>query len=289
MHDPSARPTALVTGASRGIGKAIALALADAGFDVVAAARSVAPGETRAHQVRDASGAPLPGSLTETVAAVRRRGVEALAVPLDLLDRASMDAAVARALERFGRVDVLVNNAIYQGAGLTDRFLDGDFADMERVFAGNVVAQAYLARLVLPSMLARGGGTIVNLTSHAGMIDPPYPVDRGGWSFAHGATKAALHRMAGVLHAELADRGIRAFNLEPGIVTSESFLASMGADARMLREFPHAPVEVPAAVCAWLCTSPEADALAGGAPVHAQPLCKRRGLLPGWPPARSDA
>jgi len=281
-----ARRTAFITGASRGIGRAIALALADAGFDIAAAARTQRPGERRAHQVLDARGAPLPGSLEETCALVRERGRDVIALPLDLLDRASMEAAVASALARFERIDVLVNNAIYQGEGLTDRFLDGDFAAMERVFEGNVIAQAYLARLVLPHMLARGGGTIVNLTSHAGLIDPPYPVDRGGWSFAHGATKAALHRMAGVLHAELGERGIRAFNLEPGIVTSESFLASMGEDARMLREFKHAPPEVPAAVCAWLCTSPDADAFAGGAVVHAQPLCKQRGLLPGWPPAK---
>lgn len=281
-----ARRTAFITGASRGIGRAIALALADAGFDIAAAARTQRAGERRAHQVLDARGAPLTGSLEETCALVRERGRDVIALPLDLLDRASMDAAVASALARFSRLDVLVNNAIYQGEGLTDRFLDGDFAAMERVFEGNVIAQAYLARLVLPPMLAQGGGTIVNLTSHAGLIDPPYPVDRGGWSFAHGATKAALHRMAGVLHAELGERGIRAFNLEPGIVTSESFLASMGKDARMLREFKHAPPEVPAAVCAWLCTSPEADAFAGGAVVHAQPLCKQRGLLPGWPPAK---
>lgn len=276
---------AFVTGASRGIGKATALALADAGFDIVATARTVQPGDIVDHMVRDAQGRGLPGSLEETAAEVTRRGRAVLSLPLDLLDRASMDNAVAQARARFRRIDVLVNNAIYQGEGLGERFLESDFEAMERVFQGNVIAQAYLTRLVLPQMLEAGAGTVINLTSHAALIDPPYPVDAGGWSYAHGATKAAFHRMAGVLHAELGDRGIRAYNLEPGIVTSESFLAAMGEDARMLQEFPSAPVEVPAAVAVWLCTNPDAPSLAGGDPIHAQPFCKRMGLVSGWPPS----
>jgi len=274
---------AFVTGASRGIGKATTIALAKAGFDIVATARTIQPGDVVDHMVRDAEGRGLPGSLAETTEAVRLEGRAALPLPLDLLDRASIDLAVSRTVEQFGRIDVLVNNAIYQGEGLNERFLESDFDAMERVFQGNAIAQAYLTRLILPTMLAAGGGTVINLTSHAALVDPPYPVENGGWSYAHGATKAALHRMAGVLQAELGDRGIRAYNLEPGIVTSESFLAAMGGDARMLDEFPSAPVEVPAAVAAWLCTEADAASLAGGETIHAQPLCKRLRLVPGWP------
>ena len=76
-------------------------------------------------------------------------------------------------------------------------------------------------------------GIVVNLTSEAGMIDPPLKLARGGWGFAHGATKAALHRMAGYLKVEYGDRGIRAYNLEPGLVLSESFLASLGEDSEL--------------------------------------------------------
>ena len=277
---------AFVTGASRGIGKATAIALAKAGFDIVATARTLQPGDIVDHMVRDAEGRGLPGSLAQTAEAVERQGRAALPVSLDLLDRTSIDDAVSRALEQFGRIDVLVNNAIYQGEGLNERFLESDFSAMERVFQGNAIAQAYLTRLILPAMLDAGRGTVINLTSHAGLVDPPYPVEEGGWSYAHGATKAALHRMAGVLQAELGDRGIRAYNLEPGIVTSESFLAAMGGDARMLDEFPSAPVEVPAAVAAWLCAAPDSESLAGGETVHAQPLCKRLRLVPGWPPTK---
>lgn len=278
------RKVALVTGTSRGIGKATALALARSGHDIVATARTVKEGDTHPHQVRDASGATLPGSLEATGAEIRAAGRDALLQPMDLLDRSSMDATVNAALRAFGRIDVLVNNAIYQGAGLMDDFLMGDLDGMERCFQGNVMAQVYLTRRVLPHMLERGSGIVVNMTSAAGMTDPPLPLARGGWGFAHGATKAAFHRMAGLLHVEYADRGIRAYNLEPGLVLTESTVAALGETSEIEKlGFPSAPPEVPAAVAAWICNDPEAEALAGQN-IHAQPFCAKRGLLPGWPP-----
>ena len=132
-------------------------------------------------------------------------------------------------------------------------------------------------------MLERGDGIIVNLTSAAGMVDPPLKLAEGGWGFAHGATKAALHRMAGLLHVEYGDRGIRAYNLEPGLVRSESLIASLGENTELERMgIKSAPVEVPAAVIRWLCTSDDAVAMSGEN-IHAQPFCKRNQLLPGWP------
>ena len=112
---------------------------------------------------------------------------------------------------------------------------------------GNVIAQVRLTRLVLRAMLERGAGIIVNLTSSAGMVDPPLKLAEGGWGYAHGATKAALHRMAGILHLEYGDRGIRAYNLEPGLVRRESLIASLG-EVTKLEEMgvKSAPVEVPA-------------------------------------------
>ena len=279
-----ARPVALVTGASRGIGKASCLALARSGHDLVACARTVEAGDQFDHRVHNPDGSALPGSLEETRAEVEELGVDVLTQRLDLLDRASMDAAVAGAIDRFGRIDVLVNNAIYQGEGLTDDFLEGSLDAMARVFEGNVLAQVYLTRLVLPHMFEKGGGIIINMTSAAGMTDPPVKLADGGWSFAHGATKAALHRMAGILQLEYGDRGIRAYNLEPGLVRSESLIASMGEVTRLeALGIPSAPVEVPGAVVAWLATDPEAEALAGQN-VHAQPFCAKRKLLDGWPP-----
>lgn len=274
---------AVVTGASRGIGKATALALADAGFDLVLAARTVRRGDEHADMVRDAQGASLPGSLEETREAVIAKGRRARVQRLDLLESKTLEALVNDTLAEWGHIDVLVNNAIYQGPGLMADFLDGPIEELEKVFQGNVIAQVRLTRLVLRGMIDRGDGIIVNLTSEAGMIDPPLKLAKGGWGFAHGATKAALHRMAGILHLEYGDRGIRAYNLEPGLVRSESLIASMG-EASELEQLGirSAPVEVPAAVIRWLCTAEEARAMSGEN-VHAQPFCKRNGLLPGWP------
>ena len=281
----SERRIALVTGASRGIGRATALALADAGFDLVLAARTLRAGDRHDDMVTARDGSALPGSLEETAEEVRARGVRTRVQKLDLLERDSMDALVRDTLDDWGRIDVLVNNAIYQGPGLMADFLDGPIEGLERAFQGNVIAQVYLTRLVLPAMLARGSGIVVNLTSAAGMIDPPLPLARGGWGYAHGATKAALHRLAGWLHVEYGARGLRAYNLEPGLVLSESYVASLGETSELEQlGYPSAPVEVPAAVIAWLCTADEAVDMSGEN-IHAQPFCKRRGLLPGWPPA----
>lgn len=274
---------ALVTGASRGIGRATALALAEAGFDLVLAARTLAPGEQSDDLPRMPDGSALPGSLEETARVARTHGVRVSTRRMDLLERETIDALVETALHDFGRIDVLVNNAIYQGPGLMADFLEGSMEGFEKAVEGNLVAQTHLTRLVLRSMLDRGSGIIINMTSEAGMIDPPLPLERGGWSFAHGATKAGLHRMAGILHLEYGGRGIRAYNLEPGFVTSESCVAAMGELSAIEKlGVRTAPVEVPAAVVRWLCTDGEA-AEYSGRNIHAQPFCKQRGLIAGWP------
>ena len=276
---------ALVTGASRGIGKAVCLALAEKGFDIVASARTVKAGDVHDHMQRNRDGSALPGSLEESAEAIRALGREVLLQRMDLLDPPSSDALVDAAIDRFGRIDVLVNNGIYQGKGLMADFLTGDLDDIRDAFEANVIAQVHLTRLVLPHMFARGGGVVVNMTSAAGMMDPPVTLERGGWGFGHGATKAALHRMAGMLQLEYGGRGLRAYNLEPGMVLSESFLASMEGTDLLELGLPSAPVEVPAAVTAWLCTDPAAVELAGQN-IHAQPFCAKRGLVPGWPPPK---
>ena len=274
---------AIVTGASRGIGKATALALAEGGFDVVLAARTVHTGDEHPDMLRNQDGSALPGSLEETRKAVEALGRRARVQRLDLLEAPTIDALVADTLADWGRIDVLVNNAIYQGPGLMADFLEGSIEELEKVFQGNVIAQVRLTRLALRAMLERGSGIVVNLTSSAGMVDPPLKLAHGGWGYAHGATKAALHRMAGILHLEYGDRGIRAYNLEPGLVRSESLIASLGEDTELEKMgVQSAPVEVPAAVIRWLCTADEAAAMSGEN-VFAQPFCKKNALLPGWP------
>jgi NAD(P)-dependent dehydrogenase (short-subunit alcohol dehydrogenase family) len=102
-------PVAFVTGASRGIGKAVAISFAQAGYDVAITARSLVEGEEREHSstVRESNTRPLPGSLGATAEAIRATGRSVLSVPSDLMDLASIGAATATVLERWGRVDVL--------------------------------------------------------------------------------------------------------------------------------------------------------------------------------------
>jgi NAD(P)-dependent dehydrogenase (short-subunit alcohol dehydrogenase family) len=222
----------------------------------------------------------MPGSLAEAASEVRARGREARVVRLDLLDRASVLAAAEEALAAFGRVDLLVNNAIYQGPGIMDRILDVDLVSAERVFLGNVIHQLLLVQRLLPPMLERKSGCIVNLVSGAGMSDPPAPPESGGWGFVYGASKAALIRMAGCLAIEHAGSGVSFFGVDPGLVLTES-MREQGLVDELTRFVPGAPPEVPAAVIAWLATDPAAQEWHGRI-LHAQELALERRLVPDW-------
>jgi NAD(P)-dependent dehydrogenase (short-subunit alcohol dehydrogenase family) len=281
------KPVAFVTGASRGIGKAGALALADAGYDVVLTARTLAAGEKYDYgsTVADA-GTPraMPGSLEETAATIRERGGEALPVRLDLMDRNSIAAAVKEALAAWEQIDVLYNNGIYQGPGVMDGFLDLPQDKLELVFEGNFFAQFFLTRLILDHMLERGEGTIVNMTSSAAVSDPEHPTGQGGWGFAYGASKGALHRMAGMIHVELNSRGIRAYNVDPGHVPTEALREILGEDSAVFKMQVElgTPAEVPAAMLVWILTTDEGRERSGET-FHAPEFCAERGLVPGWP------
>jgi NAD(P)-dependent dehydrogenase (short-subunit alcohol dehydrogenase family) len=277
----SSSPIALVTGASRGIGRATALALADAGYDVAIAARTVHEGEGRMTpgSARDPQETTVvAGSLDSTAAAIEDRGRRALPVAMDLLDRASIDAMVNTVLADWGPIDAVVNNAIYQGPGRMDRVLELDLDDATKLVVGNYVHQLHLIQLVVPGMLERGGGRIVNLASATATMDPPAPAGDGGWGLGYGASKAAFLRVAGQLHVEFAARGLLAFNVDPGFTTNDK-----PSDATFSARFRGAPPEVAAAVIAWLCSAPEAEEHAGTL-VFSQSLCKRMQLLEGWPP-----
>jgi NAD(P)-dependent dehydrogenase (short-subunit alcohol dehydrogenase family) len=286
-HSASApRRVAMVTGASRGIGKAIAVHLARAGFDVALGARTLAEGEAREHSstVSASDTSPLPGSLDATAALVAAEGQRALPVFLDLLDRTSLGSAVTTVLERWGRIDVLVNNGRYVGPGHMDQVLDTPIELLDRHLEANVMAPVILTKLVLPSMLERGDGVVINLASSSGTMDPPRPAGSGGWGLGYGMSKGALHRIAGLLAVELGDRGITAFNLSPGFVATERIaqdMAAFGFDASS-----GAPADVVGAVAAWLVTSPEARGR-NGAWIEAQEVCRDLDLLPGWPPGRT--
>jgi NAD(P)-dependent dehydrogenase (short-subunit alcohol dehydrogenase family) len=281
-HHATARGVALVTGASRGIGKAIAVHLAQAGYDVALGTRTLHDGEQREHSSTVASSdtRPLPGSLDATAALIADAGRRALPVYLDLLDRTSLGAAVATVLERWARIDVLVNNGRYVGPGHMDQLLGTPVELIDRHLQANVMAPVILSKLVLPQMVERGAGVVVNLASTSGATDPPAPAGQGGWGLGYGASKAALHRLAGILAVELGERGIRAYNLSPGFIATERIAIDMGRfgfDASA-----GAPADVVGAVAVWLATAPEA-AGRNGQWIEAQPLCRELGLLHGWP------
>ncbi len=274
-------PIAFVTGASRGIGRATALALADAGYDVAIAARTVHEGDGRMSpgSVRDPQEVTVvSGSLESTAAGIEAKGRRALPVAMDLLDRPSIDAAVATVFDAWGHVDAVVNNAIYQGPGRMDRVLDLDLDDATKLVVGNYVHQLHIIQLVVPRMLERGGGRIVNLSSATATMDPPAPAGAGGWGLGYGASKAAFLRVAGQLHVEFAEQGLLAFNVDPGFTTNDK-----PSDAQFSKRFRGAPPEVTGAAIAWLCSSPDALEHAGTL-VYSQSLCKRMQLLEGWPP-----
>jgi NAD(P)-dependent dehydrogenase (short-subunit alcohol dehydrogenase family) len=273
---------ALVTGATRGIGKATALALAGAGWDVAITGRTVREGEGRDNS-DTGEGRPLPGSLEETAALVRASGVEALELVADLHDTPGLRGAVARVVEAWGGVDLLVNNAVDTGPGSMVPVLDLTVAQFEAKLAANVVAPFVMVQAVLPGMLESGGGTIVNVTSHTATADPPGPVGQGGWGLGYAASKAACHRMAPLLAVELGDRGIRALNVDPGYVETERQLVNAAALGPVGR-YAGAPPSVPGVVIAWLADHP--DEVENGATVRAQKLALARDLHPDWRPGR---
>jgi NAD(P)-dependent dehydrogenase (short-subunit alcohol dehydrogenase family) len=276
---------ALVTGASRGIGKASALALASAGFDVAITARTVHEGDARSepNSVRgDDPVVSLPGSLESTAAEIASHGRRALIVPMDLLDVASVEAAPVAVLAEWGRVDVMFNNAIYQGRGSGDRILDMRLDDIDNVMRGNFAHQLRLIQLVVPHMIEQGAGRILNMVSGSARHDPPGPAGAGGWGIGYSASKAAFGRIAGGIEAEFKARGVRAFNVDPGNVITEK-RRLLRPDDDYENGFGSAPAQATCAVVAWLAATDEALRYAGKW-VYAPKLCADLGLLPGWPP-----
>ncbi|MEM0954908.1 MAG: SDR family oxidoreductase [Pseudomonadota bacterium] len=242
------RPVAFITGASRGIGAESAVALAQAGYDLALSARTLNAGD--AQQYFDQTQA-LPGSLTATAAAVEAAGGNALCLQADLLESASMVAAADTALSHYGRIDLVFNNAVYQGSGNQEAILEVQPEQLTAIYQANVITPLLLVKALLPAMLEAGSGTIINMVSHAAFHNPPAPASAGGWSFAYPSSKAALSRMVGALKAEHRDTDLRCFNLEPGFVITEVMKAA-GITDKIAEKFkPCSPAAI-AAVVAWL-------------------------------------
>jgi len=195
---PPAARTALVTGASRGIGRAVALGLAGAGLDVALVARDA-------------------DRLAEVAREVRDLGRTALELPADVTDAAAVAEAVrsaeaAPADGGLGSVDLLVNNAGRIDAEVPPWEADPD--EWWSVLETNVRGPFLLARHVVPGMLARGGGRVVDLNSGAGSHD-------NAEATAYNASKTALMRLGAGLHLAGHDRGLRVLEVAPGVVRTD--------------------------------------------------------------------
>ncbi|GAA1758965.1 oxidoreductase [Nocardioides hankookensis] len=207
----------LVTGCSTGLGREIAVAALDAGHQVVVTARRVA-------DIEDLAG---------------RDG--AIAVPLDVTDRAQIDAAVAAAYDAFGGIDVLVNNA---GYGYLSAVEEGDDAEVRRLFDTNYFGVVDTLKAVLPGMRAQGSGHVVNISSMTGLVaNPP--------NAYYSSTKFALEALTEALAKEVGPLGIKVTAIEPGAFRTdwakrsmheasapiEAYAADVGARKELIRAF----------------------------------------------------
>jgi NAD(P)-dependent dehydrogenase (short-subunit alcohol dehydrogenase family) len=237
---PLAGEVAVVTGASRGIGKAIALRLARDGCDVAICART------------DRPAAGLPGSLLETQQAIEALGRRALAVRADLAvddDIAGLHKAVMNA---FGRADVLVNNAAVQPWYIP--FLDEDVSRFDEAYRLNVRAPFLLSQRFAASMAQQGGGVIVNVSSVSARLPRPPGGDRPGppaWaSVVYGPSKAAFDRLSLGLAHELFAAHVAVVTLYPGFTATELIerQAPPGLDASQA-ETPDGVCDAVATIC----------------------------------------
>jgi NAD(P)-dependent dehydrogenase (short-subunit alcohol dehydrogenase family) len=246
---------------------------------VAIAARTRADNQQFAHQLRRPDGQLLAGSLATTAAAVQASGAEVFAHAMDLMDPASMDAALDAVLAHFGRIDLLINNAVYQDREINAMLLDLEDPALQRTLWGNVVAPFHLARRLLPTLLSQGGGQIINVCSGAGQSDPPVAANQGGWGFAYGASKAALARLAGCINREHGAQGVRALSVNPGLVTTEAVAATLGEDGALAQRYGAMAPSAIAASLLWLATDERAAALAHKPTlVQLQELVREQGL-----------
>ena len=195
---------AIVTGASRGLGRAIAREYAREGASVVISARSQSP-------------TGLAGTLEETVSDIRNSGGDVLAVNCDVTDEGQVNDMVRQAVERFGRIDVLFNNAGTMVLG--ESILEIDPARWDQLIRVNVSGPYLCTRAALPVMMEQRKGSIINIGSRMA-TDP-----KQGGGVLYSASKAAVHMFSLCLADEVKDHNIAVNILSPGSLRSEGSAA----------------------------------------------------------------
>jgi NAD(P)-dependent dehydrogenase (short-subunit alcohol dehydrogenase family) len=243
----------IITGASRGVGKQAALDFARRRANVVLAARTVEP-DTE-----------LPGTLGETLKQIESMGGRALAVQTDLAREADLKRLVDAAVEHFGGVDILINNAAATTGDIwSKRFLELTRADWLSQFDVNVHAPFTLMQLVTPIMESRGGGRIINLSTGSGEVfrlpeEPRKLENVGGFSLAvpgYYSSKRALDRLGNAVAPELARKNIAVIGMHPGLVSTE--LVAIRVKRAGLDDSVAVPMTVPARMLVYFaaCESP---------------------------------
>ena len=183
---------ALITGAGKGIGKAIALALAKEGVNIILVART-------------------QEEIDSVAAKVRSLRVKALAITADVADINSVNAAVTKALAEFGTIDILINNA---GIAAFGKFLELEPTDWERIIQVNLMGTYYVTRAVLPNMIERQTGDIINISSTAGLSG-------NALTSAYSASKFAVLGLTESLMQEVRKHNIRVTALTPSTVATD--------------------------------------------------------------------
>ncbi len=257
---------AIVTGASRGMGKPMALRLASHGANLVIAARTL-----------DKTEGGLPGSLSQTAAEIRALGADVTAVKCDLTVRADVENLCHTALKKYGRIDVVVNNARLFGKGYMDPFVDIDIDTWERHIYANFTSCVLISGLSIPGMIRNGSGIIINITSAAASHEMPALPGKGSTSACYPATKAALNRFTRSLAKEMQPHNIPIIAVDPGATKTEYSVLEIpkyGIDTSR-----NQPMEVPAAAVEYLvCGCPDPMAYTGQV-VVAKDLVERNRLL----------
>ncbi|MDB5395481.1 MAG: family NAD(P)-dependent oxidoreductase [Rhodospirillales bacterium] len=237
---------ALVTGASRGIGEAIARRFAAEGATVVITARTVEPGTGKfgENAASEAQPKKIDGSLKEVAARITADGGKAIPIQCDMADPASRAKAVEQAIAAVGRIDILVNNAAAGGYGQSWDKISSKHYD--RLWQTNVKGPFDLMQRLAPAMIARGQGWIVNIGSKTAELPvrPFNPFEKGSGVMLYGTTKAALNRLTAGVAAELDGSGVCVNEFGPFSIVWTPGTAMVGVEKyRGLPGWVEEPVE----------------------------------------------
>lgn len=241
--------TALVTGSSRGIGRAIAQRLAAEGATVAVTARSYTPSVSRRAGISSA----LPGTIEETIALIEGAGGAAFGLAADLEDPDQRDELVQRVVDRTGRIDILVNNAGFADYAVVD---DMTLETFDRTLEHYIRTPFVLTRAAAGHMRSQGAGWIVNIGSVTGLAPArPYrEYNKTSGDVVYASCKAALHRFTQGIAAELVDT-----NVAVNCVGPSTAIRTPGAASLIPDTFPTEPVEYLAETVLAMCHAPAAE------------------------------